>query len=182
MITLILAQDEEGGIGKNNDLPWPRIKEDMKYFRDKTKGHAVIMGRKTFESMGSIPLTDRLNIVLSSNFDNEACEPVTIGESTGTYLSKVNSITKAFAIANAYSSEGDDTFVIGGAEIYNLTLRYADRILLTKVVGTFDADTFVNLGLAEWTLDSSEDVERDGKVICTFQSYTRPNSADRVLQ
>jgi dihydrofolate reductase len=171
MITLILAMDEEGGIGKNNDLPWPRIKEDMKFFREMTRGSMVIMGRKTFESLGSKPLPNRLNVVLSSRYTEEDEVSIRTDEATNTFLSKACRLDKVMDIAGKMTIT--DVFVIGGAEIYRQTLPYAQRILITRVPGTHNADTFVQFDLTDWKLESSNEVRVGSTLICTFESYLR---------
>jgi dihydrofolate reductase len=126
-VSMIAAMSQNYVIGKNNKLPW-HIPEDMKHFRDITRGHAVIMGRKTYESMGK-PLPNRINIVISrnTNYSTEGCVVV-------------QSLEKA--IEEAKRSEAEEIFIIGGAEIYQLGLEIADRIYLTIIHQNFDGDTF----------------------------------------
>lgn len=129
MISAIAAIGKNREIGKNNELLW-KIPEDTKYFRDTTSGHPVIMGRKTWESMHSRALPNRTNIVVTRNpdFKAEGAIAVTSVES---------------AIAQAKGHPGDDEiFIIGGAEIYKLALPLTDRLYITMVNGTFDADAF----------------------------------------
>lgn len=123
MISLIAAIDDKRGIGKQNRLPW-HIHEDLVRFKELTKGHSVIMGRNTFESIGK-PLPDRKNIVVTSdpNFIAEGVEVV-------------NSIDDALDKAKG------DVFIIGGAQIYAQTITLADKIYLTQVEGDFGCDTF----------------------------------------
>ncbi len=112
-------------IGKDNDLIW-HLPDDLKHFKNLTKGHHVIMGRKTYESMGK-PLPGRTNIVITRQKDFKA---------NGCIL--VNTIEEGIQKA-----EGDSQpFIIGGGEIYKQALKYAQTIELTEVNGEFDGDTF----------------------------------------
>ena len=126
MINIIVATDINGGIGKDNTLPWGRIKEDMKHFKSITTGHTVVMGRKTFESIGK-PLPNRHNIVLSKS--NINIEGVDVYNS---YKDIIRLHSK---------NPNDDIFIIGGQSIYQLFKDLADRIYLTLINDTFDCDT-----------------------------------------
>jgi dihydrofolate reductase len=126
-ISIIAAIDQKRGIGKDNKLPWD-IPEDMQRFRDKTKGHAIVMGRKTFESIGR-PLPNRVNIVVTRDKDYKA-EGCTICPSLEEALIKAKEIDK------------DEIFVIGGGEIYRQALPFSDKLYLTLVEGDYGADTF----------------------------------------
>lgn len=112
-------------IGKGNNLPWPRIKEDMRWFRKQTIGHSIIMGRKTFESIGK-PLPGRNNIVISrqSGFPAVGCKVV-------------DSFENALELALERDS---DPFIIGGAQIYRQALPFTDRIFLTEVKNQYEGD------------------------------------------
>ncbi|MCL4353349.1 dihydrofolate reductase [Patescibacteria group bacterium] len=124
MLSIIAALDNKRGIGRKNQLPW-HISEDLKRFKELTKGHNVIMGRNTFESIGK-PLLERTNIVMTSD-PNFSAEGVTI----------VNSIEEALDKAGH-----GDVFVIGGAQVFNLTISLADKLYLTLIEGDFGCDTF----------------------------------------
>jgi dihydrofolate reductase len=161
---MILAQDQAGAIGNGTSLPWPRIKKDMQFFQQATTGHVVIMGRKTFETLGA-PLKDRTNIVLTTN-PNWKADGVEV----------VHDLKRAL---NEYTELGEEEiFIIGGADVYNHALRYADRILLTRVFGTFEADVFFRFNVDDWILDSSEQYREDDQLICTFESYIRPKEEE----
>ena len=128
MITLIAAAAENNALGKDNQLLW-HLPIDFKWFIEKTKGKPVIMGRKTMESLGK-PLKNRLNIVLSRQL-----EEVTEG------FVLVRSWDEAFE--KAKQSESNEIMVIGGAQIYEQALAFADKVYLTHVEGEFEiADTF----------------------------------------
>jgi dihydrofolate reductase len=126
---IIVAYDEERAIGKDGEIPW-HYSEDMKRFKDKTTGHSVIMGRKTYFSLPEDfrPLPERKNIVLSRS-DPELPESV----------EKANSLDEAYKIAEENS---DKAFIAGGESVYRQALDDADKMIITKVPGTHDGDTF----------------------------------------
>lgn len=126
-ISLISAVAENRAIGKDNQLLW-RIPEDMKYFRETTAGHAVIMGQKTYESLGR-PLPNRTNIIVT--FDREF-------QADGCII--LYDLDQAFEYAKNQGEE--EVFVIGGGSIYKQTLDRADRLYITIVKGEFEGDVF----------------------------------------
>ncbi|MBO5821177.1 MAG: dihydrofolate reductase, partial [Alistipes sp.] len=124
MISIIVAIAQNGTIGDKNSLLW-HIKEDMRFFRTTTSGHPVIMGRKTFESLGSKPLPKRKNIVIT-RFDVEF---------EGAFTA--HSLEEAISMA-----EGDEEiFIMGGAQIYAQSLDIADRMYITRVERDYEGDT-----------------------------------------
>lgn len=128
IISIIAAISENRAIGKDNKLLW-HIPEDMKRFRTLTRGHPIIMGRKTFESIGK-PLPGRANIIVTrdSVYERQGCLVVH---------------SLADAIKLAQKQEGNsEIFVIGGGEIYRQAMPMADKLYLTIVKGNFDADTY----------------------------------------
>lgn len=127
-VSIIAAIDEKRGIGKNRHLPW-HIPEDLKRFKQITKGHPVIMGRKTFESIGK-PLSDRTNIILSQNPNLKIQS-----------FKAVNSLLEAMEFAKN-SPGSNEVFIIGGQQVFNSAISLADKIYLTKVKGDFGCDTF----------------------------------------
>lgn len=132
-VSIITAVSNNNVIGKDNKLPW-RLPADLAHFKEITSGHSVLMGRKTFESIGR-PLPNRRNIVITRNRDFKADR-----------IEVVHSIEEALEI----TKNEDEVFVIGGEEIYKLALPFADKIYLTKVEAEVDGDAFFpNLG-SEW--------------------------------
>jgi dihydrofolate reductase len=125
-IKLIAAIDKQMGIGKNNDLPWPRLRGDLKFFKEQTFQKPILMGRKTFESIGK-PLPARTNLVLTSrDFIHDDVE---------TFKDTASVLLYA-------SSQGWDTmFIIGGSSVYKEFLPFCSEILLTEVDASFDCDT-----------------------------------------
>lgn len=125
-ISIIAAVGKNRELGKDNKLLW-HIAEDLKHFQKLTTGHAVVMGQKTFDSIGK-PLPNRLNVVLSKDPELEI---------DGCVVS--NSINEAIKIGADYS---DEIFIIGGGSVYAQTIDKADKLYLTLVDAEFEADTF----------------------------------------
>lgn len=125
-ISIIVALDEERGIGKQNGLLW-HISEDLRHFKSLTAGHAVIMGRKTYESIGR-PLPNRTNIVVTSH-----------DLKTNAIIVKPSLVE---AISFGSSVEKAELCIIGGGQIYAQALELADRLYITMVKGTYNAEIF----------------------------------------
>ena len=141
MINIIVAIAQNGVIGDKNALLW-NIKEDMVHFRTITSGHPIIMGRKTFESIGR-PLPKRTNVVISRNTELKI-EGCTV----------VNSLEQAIALFDS----SEDIFIIGGAQIYAQVLPLADRLYLTIVHNHYSGDTsFPAIHYSEWRETSRKD-------------------------
>jgi len=139
-VSLIVAVANNGVIGKDNDLIW-HLPKDMRFFKETTLGHHVIMGRKNFESIPERfrPLANRTNVIITRNSDYKAEGCVV-----------VNSVEQALEVAK---QNGDiQPFIIGGGQIYKLALEnnLVDKIYLTKVHHTFDGDTFFPELNNEW--------------------------------
>ncbi len=141
--------DEQNLIGANNDLPW-HLPNDLKFFKEKTTGHTIIMGRKTYEAIGR-PLPNRNNIVITRG---DAAFPDEV-----TVIHDINPILK-------WNEEYPDEeyFVIGGATIFEQVLPYADRMYITLIKDTFEGDTyFPPFSAAEWTVTTKEKGKKDAK-------------------
>jgi dihydrofolate reductase len=144
-VSMIAAVAENGVIGRDNDLPW-RLRDDMRFFVKTTRGHAVIMGRLNYQSMGK-PLPKRRNIVVSRSpdFSAEGCECVT-------------SVERALQLAE----EGGETeaFIIGGAQIYRVAFPYCHCFYRTRVIAPVEGDVvFPELdysGFSTYVLDAHE--------------------------
>lgn len=161
-ITLIWAQGENGVIGRDNALPW-RIPADMAYFKRETVGKTVVMGRKTWESFGSKPLKDRKNVVLTRD-----------SSYTADGADVVHSIEDALSAA-----DGEEVMIIGGSEIYALSLPIADRLRVTRVRESFEGDAvFPTIDWSSWLLISSQEGIRDEKNVYQyeFEVYERPKN------
>lgn len=146
IIAAIAAMSKNRVIGRDNALPW-HIPEDFKYFKRTTFGKPVIMGRKTYESLGQ-PLPGRINIVISRN-------PDTIEGDVFAVDTLEKAIERATAIATAESVE--EIFIIGGGQIYEAALPQTDRLYLTVIDETFEGDAhFPEFNQADWTETSSK--------------------------
>ena len=146
ILTLIAAVAKNGVIGKDNRLPW-HLPADLRHFKALTTGHAVIMGRKTWESLPEKfrPLPGRQNIVVTRNAAYAASGATVAG-----------SLPDAVAAA-----AGEEAFVIGGAELYQVALLLADRLQLTEIDAEFDGDTwFPARDLRQWR-EVTRDMHRD---------------------
>ncbi|MBQ5922004.1 MAG: dihydrofolate reductase [Alistipes sp.] len=142
MLSIIVAVARNGVIGDKNALLW-HISEDMRFFRRTTSGHPVIMGRKTYESLGR-PLPNRQNVVISRT--TQEIEGCTV----------VGSLEQAIALFPAE----EEVFIIGGAQIYALALEVADRFYLTRVEHDYEGDTsFPAWDESKWRLLSREEFE-----------------------
>ena len=147
-IAAIFAISENGAIGKNNQIPW-RLPADLKHFKQLTIGKPIIMGRKTWESLGR-PLPKRRNIVVTRNKAYQA-----VGAEV------VNSLEEAMALC----ADDPAVFIIGGAAIYEETITkgWVTRIHKTLVHAEVEGDTFLDLSLEEWTIQKVEAHQADEK-------------------
>ena len=149
-LALICAMATNQVIGDKNSLPW-RLRDDLKYFKRVTMGSCIIMGRKTWDSIGR-PLPGRTNIVLSSN-KNFLAEGALV----------VTSLAEAVSVAEKVSAEKglDEAFVIGGAALYQAALPLAQRFHLTRVHGKVDGDTsLLGFDEADWVEESREEFSK----------------------
>ena len=150
-VSLIVAVSENGVIGKDNDLIW-YLPKDIRFFKETTMGHNVIMGRKNFESIPHKfrPLPNRTNIIITrqSNYKAEGCVVV-------------NSVEEALKVAK--SNEENEAFIIGGGQIYKLAVDagLVDRIYLTRIHHSFDGDTFFSELNSNWKEIKREDCFKD---------------------
>jgi len=161
MISLIWAMDNNRLIGANNQMPWAisDIPADMAWFRQHTLGKPVLMGRKTFESIGK-PLPQRRNIILSRQKDLtiEGCEVI-------------HSLDDAVSMF-----QDDELMVMGGAEIYALALPYADKLYITHINHVFEGDAwFPELNMRQWQVTFSEQHQPDenNQYPYTFEIYQK---------
>lgn len=130
-VNAILAMDNNMGIGYENTLPWPHNKKDMKWFRDCTQGHVVVMGRKTWESFGNKKLPNRINVVLTN------------GEVEGNPDAVMSGDVDGVLEILGYKYPDLHIFVIGGANIYRQALPFCDKLYITRIKGVYKCDTFM---------------------------------------
>lgn len=157
VVSIITAISDNNVIGDDNRIPW-HLPVDFKYFKEKTLNHHIIMGRKTYESIGK-PLPNRTNIIITTDLNYKAdgciiCHSLT----EALYLSKLE----------------DEVFIIGGSQIYKQSLDIADKMYITRVHGNFEGNIlFPYYQKEEWTLISSEFVKSNEKNLydVTFEIY-----------
>jgi len=161
MISLLVAASENNVIGKDGNLPW-HLPADLKNFRNLTWGMPIIMGRKTFESIGK-SLPGRINIVITAQPGWQA-ENVLVASDIDA------------AIDAARASNCKEAFIIGGGNVYGQTISKADSIYITRVHATVEGDTFfLNMDSRDWEVVSSVDCEPDekNKYAYSFQHWKR---------
>jgi dihydrofolate reductase len=161
MIIIIAAVAENNALGKNNELLW-HLPQDFKRFKEITSGHHIIMGRKTFESFPK-PLPNRTHVVISrqKNFHPVGCIVV-------------ENLEEAIALC----PKEEDSFVIGGGEIYAQSLNLVDQLDITRVHHSFDADVFFpEIDPEIWQLTAELYIQKDEKHLFdyTFQTFVRKN-------
>lgn len=164
MISLLVAMDRNHVIGYDNDMPW-HLPKDLQYFKEKTMGHKIIMGRKTFESIGRV-LPKREHIVLTTNREASFPQEVTV----------IHDINEIKDMKKRYMDE--ELFVIGGGVIFEQILPSADRMYITFIDQTFDGDVyFPQFNQEEWILTSKVKGEKDEKnpYDYYFLQYDRKN-------
>jgi dihydrofolate reductase len=159
MITLIAAVAQNNALGKDNQLLW-HLPDDFKRFKNITSGHYIIMGRKTFESFPK-PLPNRTHVIitLQKEYKPEGCIVV-------------NSLEEAIQSC----PKQEDIFIIGGGEIYKQSIAIADKIDITRVHNSFEADTFFpEIEIEKWQLIFEEFHSKDERhdFDFTFQTYVR---------
>jgi dihydrofolate reductase len=157
MLTIIAAIDQQNGIGKNNQLLC-HLPADLKHFKQKTTGHCIIMGRKTFESIGKA-LPNRTTIIISRNNHFKAPEGCLVA----------TSLQKALALA----AHDDFPFIIGGAEIYKEAMSFARQLEITHIHHSFEAVAyFPEIDLTDWKEIARELHKADEKNIYDYRFVT----------
>lgn len=156
MIALVVAMAGNNAIGKDNQLLW-HISEDLQFFKKLTLGGTVIMGRKTYESIGR-PLPKRRNIVITR---------------TESYLADGAEIVHSLEEALSIAESDEKVFIIGGGEIYRQAISFADMLYITKVDRTYDADTFFpDIEYSQWKEVDRVDFERGATYEYPFSFFT----------
>ncbi len=158
-ISIIVAISENGVIGKSNSLIW-HLPADLKHFKQLTVGHHIVMGRKTFESIGK-PLPQRTSIIVSRNNDFKADNCFV-----------VNTLEDAFSIAKNDS----EIFIIGGGEIYKNSIEFANKLYITEIHQSFDGDTFFpDIEWKNWELIDEIDnkIDDKNKYHYVFKTYIK---------
>lgn len=168
IISLIVAADENNGIGKDNQLPW-HLPADLKHFKNLTSGHTIIMGRKTYDSIGKA-LPNRRNMVISRTPGLRIPDAEVF-----------SSLEQALGACrqdqqSKPESDAQEIFIIGGAEIFKQAFPLADILYLTRIHADFEADTFletINEGVWLKTETESHEVDEKNKYPYTFIKYRK---------
>lgn len=156
-VVIVAAVSENGVIGRGNALPW-HLPADLQRFKRLTSGHTVVMGRKTYESIGSKPLSNRPTIVISRQQDLASPE-----------VRVVQTLTEALALAR----ELPVLFILGGARVFEAALPFTDRLELTRVHATVPGDAFFpKVNFSEWRLVGQEDHPADHRHTFPFSFLT----------
>lgn len=158
MLSIIVAADVNNVIGKDNGLIW-HLPNDLRFFKEKTTGHTIIMGRKTFESVGR-PLPNRRNIIITRNREMklEGCEVVA-------------SLEAALALCRPE----DENFIVGGEEIYRQSLPLSEKVYLTRIDHAFDGDRYFPALSEDWILvrETSGTVDEKNAFPHRFQTFEK---------
>lgn len=163
-VALIVAVAANNVIGRNNQLPW-HLPQDLKYFKAVTLGKPIIMGRKTYESIGR-PLPGRTNIVVSRNPQWCAAEGVVVCASLDEALNHARQLLAGVDDAEA--------MIIGGAALYGVALPQVERIYLTRIAAEVEGDAwFPELDAREWHVISEQEGEKDAALLHRFVVYER---------
>lgn len=164
-LAIIVAAARNHAIGKDNQLPW-HLPQDLKYFKSVTLGKPVIMGRKTYESIGR-PLPGRTNIVVTRSSDWSAAGVIAVN-------SLAQAVEQARAVVAAGATPGGEAMIIGGAEIYRSALPQVNRVYLTRVALEVDGDAFFPALLeSDWQLTSATAGEEQAALAHQFLIYER---------
>ena len=150
MIKAILACDQDWGIGKDGDLPWPHNTEDLKWFKASTIGGVVVMGKSTWNSLPRKPLPNRKNIIITSSEQDK--------EQDGCQFIKFNIAKKELV----NMSKSRDVWIIGGAKLVKGLLDIIDEFHLSRIQGSYDCDTFLPNSLIIQNYELAESGKRGG--------------------
>ena len=158
-ITIVAAIASNNVIGKKNSLPWD-IPEDLKRFKQLTSGHTILMGRKTFDSIGR-PLPNRTNIVMTkdTNYQKEGVEIVFDEKEALNLIKELN----------------QEVFIIGGSKIYELFEPWATSLMITRVLKDYEGDAFFpDINWNNWQVESEEEfLDEKSGISCKLEEYLR---------
>jgi len=162
MIKAIMAVDDKGGISKGSSMPWPKNSIDLQWFKKNTLNNIVIMGRKTWEDpFMPVPLKSRIN-VLVTNKDPELF-PGADYYFAGNIKEKINNIKKKY--------EEKNIFIIGGAEIINLTIDIIEEFYLTRIYGNYECQKFIDISIIENNMKIIKKIK--GDKTCHFEIWKK---------
>jgi dihydrofolate reductase len=166
MVNIIVATSTNLVIGKDNDLPW-HLPTDMKYFKETTKGHIVVMGRKCWESIPEKyrPLPNRTNIVMSRD-KNYVANGATVSDDLGKLL-------------KMYEHSDKEVFIIGGAGLYKEAFKYAHRLYLTQIYSEVEGDVYLeDLETEDWCLIEGSEMHEENGHKFRFELYKKNDKKD----
>jgi dihydrofolate reductase len=170
LLSLVVAMSRNRMIGRNNQLPW-RMPADLKYFKELTTGHAVIMGRKTFDSINRRPLPGRTNIIITRNRSSRYDGAVA-----------AHDLSQAIALAIEHDHRlhhRDEIFILGGAEIFREALPRSHRLYRTLIDADIEGDSFFpDIDPAQWLMtgDEAHPVDEKNPYPYRFQILERANA------
>ncbi len=148
VFSIIVAVDLNNVIGLNGDMPWLKLRSDLKYFKEKTSGHWCILGRKTYNALGNKVLPGRKFIIVTR--DKEFMAPDSL---------IVHSLKEAINLPEL--NDEDEVFVLGGGDIYKQSMQFVTRIYLTRIHAEFEGDTYFPELDEEWAMDSEDKRKKD---------------------
>ena len=156
-LSIIVAVANDNVIGINNSMPW-HLPEDLKRFRTLTTGHHIVMGRKTYESLGSL-LAGRTTVIVTRNTD---------------YVVEGAIVAHSVEEALAVCTDDEEVFLIGGAELYQQGIVHADKIYMTEVHADFEGDAFLpSFDLTQWDEDAREAHVAENGLSFSYVTYVR---------
>ncbi len=162
MIKGIMAIDDKGGISKGTSMPWPKNSTDLSWFKQNTLNNVIVMGRKTWEDpFMPTPLKSRINVLITNKDHGKFPK--------ADYCISGNIINKILELKALYKNK--DIFIIGGAEIINLTIEIIQEFYLTRIYGNYNCEKHINLTLIE---DNMEMIKRiKGDETCHFEIWKK---------
>ena len=166
MISLIWAQDQNGVIGdsRTNQMPWPKISEDLHFLKEKTIGQIVVMGRKTFDSLNNVPLPGRKNIILtSSKYD---------------HVKTINNLNYLKIIEK--SEPNSNIYILGGRSVYLETLPFADYLYRTTIKAEFNGDIIMpNIEYKNYKKLSTKNVHTSIGLDLSFEKFKKITNSSK---
>lgn len=167
-LSIISAVANNNVIGKDNQLLW-KLSEDLKRFKSLTLDHIIIMGQKTYESIGK-PLPNRFNIIITDDYEFKI-EPMKMDNSD---VRIVHSIEHALDSAEYYNDNDLEVFVIGGGSIYKQFMKYCHRLYITRIYKDFDGDAFFpEIDTEIWELVWNDDMKKENDFEYQYQIYNK---------
>lgn len=179
MLKAIMAHDINYGIGVNNQLPW-KCPEDLKYFKQCTSNHVIVMGTNTWKSLGCKPLPNRVNVVLTNHYDATVHGNADIVIMDKQVIAKLDNKvvfmhsghvldTVVRSVDDIYEQHGMDVWIIGGADIYRQFMPHVEELHSSLITGEYECDTFLNPLQYNCKFDLSSMRVLDGMVVSIYR-------------